>query len=229
MPNPKPRRELTIRAKALTAFLALSGVAAFVGAFGLTSTRALTAEVRRLAGDRLPAVEGLGKAQNAVTAIQLDTARAIDDSVLGRQIAYADAFHGRESDRARAMQGMAKFGELTLTPEEQAIWEPLDSALNTFVVADKEIWEAIRTHDVPTAVKLQGELGPRTAKELTEPLQALVELQGKMGDRISLEADERATWIQRGLWVVIAVTLTAAAVLALLLTRSITRPLRRLA
>ncbi len=97
------------------------------------------------------------------------------------------------------------------------------------MVANKEIWEAIRTHDVATAVKLQGELSARTAKELNEPLEALVELQGKMGDRISMEADERATWTQRGLWAVIAVTLTAAAVLALLLTRTITRPLRRLA
>jgi methyl-accepting chemotaxis protein len=229
MAAPRLSLDFTIRTKALIAFLAISATAAVVGAFGLYTTGALARGVIRLANERLPSVEGLNRLQNAITAMRLDTAQAIEDAVQGRNAGFADLFRARETDRARAMQGMAKYAELDLTPEEAAIWEKIDPTFNAFVVANKDIWDAIRTHEVQAAVMLQAQLGARMATELTAPLEQLVALQGKIGERISAEAEQSATRSRRALWTVIAASLIAATALALLLTASITRPLRRLA
>ncbi len=221
--------EPTIRSKLLVAFLALATATALVGLFGARATHALAGQIDLLAGNRLPAVEGLGRAQSYVATMRLLTARAVSDAVQGRNAGFADSFRARESARARAMQGMAKFGELKMTSGEEALWQKLEPAFNSFVVQDKEIWDAVRTHDLRSADELLTLLELRTARELVEPMENLVALQGQAGEQIARAADEGSVRTRRALWLVVGLTLAAAGGLALLLARSISRTIRTLA
>ena len=178
-------RKTTIRTKILVAFLALAVATAVVGLFGTHVTAALTDQIELLSGTRLPAVEGLGRAQSAIAGMRLLTVRVVSDAKEGHTAGFADTFRARESARARAMQGMAKFGELSMTAGEQALFEKVEPAFNAFVVDNKAIWDAVRTHDLSGADKLLGSLEPRTTKELVDPLDQLVELQSQVGEEIA--------------------------------------------
>jgi methyl-accepting chemotaxis protein len=222
-------RNVRIKTSLFVAFSLVATASGVVGAFGLHATHALSEQIRGLASERIPAVEGLGHAHASINAMRLHLRRALGDAQLGKNAGYAAEFRANETARTRASNGMAKYGELTMRPEEAELWAKVDPAAASYVTDQRQIWDLIRTHELEEAEKLYEALTARTDQELIPPLEKLVELQGTIGDEIYVAADETAVRTRRTLWAVLAGTLAAAVVLAALLTRSLSRPLHNLA
>ena len=185
-------RRLTIRAKLIVSFLVLALASALVGAFGLSVTGALTEEVRDLCWNRLPSLQGLGNAHEGFTRMRALTTDGLVAAIQRDEPGMAAAWRGREMARTHAMNGMAKFGELTMTPEEEALWKRVDPAFQAYLLQNTEAWQVLRAHELDRAAELLRALAARSEPELVEPLQQLTELESQIGEgtvfRITLPA-----------------------------------------
>ena len=220
---------LTIRAKLAAAFVVLAMASALVGSFGLVMSGRVSAKLEDLAGNRLPSVEGLGRAHEGLTDIRFHTASALAAALAGDEGGFAPAFRGRERGRSHALQGMSRFSLLAMTPEEEALWRRIDPAFQAFLTENSRVWAALREHDPTAAAQIQREMSTRFTHELDTPFEKLVELQAKIGDAISLEAQEEAAVTRRALLAAMGGSLALAAAFLFLVVRSITRPLAHLA
>jgi methyl-accepting chemotaxis protein len=221
-------RRLSLSTKLRISLLLLTLASAVTGAFGLWVTSSLTAEVRELTWNRLPAVQGLAKAHEAITRMRVHNRDGLVAVYQKDEEALKAAWRGREAARSRALQGLARYGEATMTPEEEALWKPVDGAFQDFLLGTADVWQALREHEPERASIMLGALAQRTDRDLVGPLEKLAELEARIGDGLMVEADATAARVRRGLLTVLGLTLLAAAAMAVFLPRTVTRPVRTL-
>lgn len=221
-------RHLTIGTKLIATFLALAVASAVVGGVGLAVTSSLTGEIQFLSWSRIPSLQALARAQDGFARARAFTSEGVSAELQKNGQNVVAAWRERERARANAQQGMAKFGENSMTREEEELWGRVEPALQRYFSDSADVWEALRGHDLDRAIQLQGQLGQRFEAELVKPLEDLVEVESKLGDALMIAADQTAARTRRVLWIVVGLTFAMAAVLAIALTRNITRPLRSL-
>jgi methyl-accepting chemotaxis protein len=221
-------RHLTIGSKLVAAFVLLAVASAVVGGFGLAVTSSLTAEIQSLSWSRIPSLQALSRAQDGFDRARAFTSEGISAELQKNGEAVSAAWRQRETARANAQQGMAKYGENSMSPQEEALWSRVEPALNDYFGQSAEVWQALREHDVARAIQVQRKLAARFEPELVQPLEKLVDLETKISDELMVEADQTAARTRRALWTVMGFTLVMALSLALVLSRSMTKPLRSL-
>jgi methyl-accepting chemotaxis protein len=219
---------LSLGNKLRVSFLLLSLASAVVGAFGLWVTGSLTEEVRELSWNRLPAQQALGRAHEGVTRMRVYTRDGLVAALQKDAGALVAAWRGRETARAQSMQGLAKFGESTMTKEEETLWRPVEPAFQEYLQGTSEVWQVLRAHDPERASLMLDGLAQRTERDLVAPLEQLADLESKIADQRMVEADETAVRARRALWTVLGLTFAAAAAMAIFLPRSVARPIRSL-
>jgi len=221
-------RRLSLGIKLGASFLVLALASGVMGGFGLWVTGSLTAEVRDLTWNRLPAVQGAARMQEAVTRMRvllrdgLEGVRQHDEASLNR------SWRGWEEARAEALAGLAKFSESTLTPEEEELWRPVEPAFQQSLSLATAYWASLRDHDAVRAAALQGALDRQIDGEVVAPLRKLTALEIKIGDSLLVQSERLSARATRTLWATLGLIFAAAAAMAALLPRSVVRPVRSL-
>lgn len=207
-------------------FVLIALLCAFVGYWGLSSTRRVNELLTNSNSNLLPSLGGLAKLRSGMLTAQraertyLMAARAKDEP--GR----ASSFTAKERAWTDIRDGTAEYTRLPMTDREKELWGQLQPRFDEW----KRDFDAAETHartgDLERAEKIVFAALPNTNR-MTELLNELIAYQGEQARAAQVQAEATYADARVTLIGVSVIAVVLAVLLGLLLTVSVVRPLRR--
>ncbi|MFL5272632.1 MAG: methyl-accepting chemotaxis protein, partial [Anaeromyxobacteraceae bacterium] len=213
----------TTKQKLIAGFGLIAILGAAMGALGLWSSAKLSAVSEDLAGDYLPSLRGLSQIQQGFLQVRFLTTRAMASVAVGDHAHLPRLWKSREEAVERARRGVKLYGSLPISETERALWSKAEPGFAEFEVASAKVWGAATAGDVRRAEELQEEMSASVQASLVEPLDQLIAYQEKLGERAQAEAHATALTAKRILWGALLLSLAVAAILAVSISRAVSR------
>ncbi len=215
----------TSKQKLLATFGVLTLLTAVVGGVALWSLERLEGHVNALAGNLMPSTAALSRAQSGFLQARLATARA---TISGQEGDFRAALEHR-SARDQAVKdmeaGLHDFAALPMPDRVKEQWKGIEEGEKYFAAETLNVWSMLEKRDGLGAVMAQGKYVAEVQRRVAEPLEKLTAIQTVLSDEEHAAADAVAQKTRALLWSTLAVALLLAAVLAVLMARSVSRPI----
>ncbi|PTS86334.1 methyl-accepting chemotaxis protein [Pseudomonas sp. HMWF032] len=215
-------RTINIAPRAASGFGMVALLVMLVGSFSLMQMSEMNKQSEEVNENWLPSVLNLGEMSQDILHLRAMTLRLMlnsDESVRQQNIARVEAF------KKELEQAQNRYEKLISSPAERAGYERFEQAEISYLQEQIKIVEAVRQNDLDAALAVAN--GPLNghADKMTKALSELAEMNRLGATSAADKAD--AVFASARTWVIIMmlVALGLTVVLALLLTRSIVRPL----
>ncbi len=211
---------------ALVAVLGM-GIAA-IGWLGYQDTSAATADVGMLSSKVVPAVAALGRVDESVTRMLLETRRGLYYAQVNDDAGLRTARQGFEVAYRRFDESLSSFASHLDGQESRAALERFQSARVAWKEEFEGVWDRLLRHDVEAAdAHTRTRLDPRT-REVRERMDALVESTTRYAEGVADASRERGEEAARVLAILCLLALTGTLVAGAAVVLKITRPLGKI-
>ena len=217
----------SIKVRLVGAFLAMALLASVIGAVGAHGINDVARGLSEVAGNVVPAVQGLGQVSTALEEMLLathDALIAVSDKDLG---SVRPAHDLRDVAVRQLDQAIHDFEGLPKNAQQARVWKGFTDTVGNVVRTNQEAWELLGEGDRASALKHIA--GARPKRELARSaLKQLAALLAEDARQKSVQGEVAAAYGRQGQGVAVGVAALAALALGFFLARGITNPLNAL-
>ncbi len=196
---------MRLRVQFLGSVVALALVGAAASVVGVHYVRKIARSSQAIAGDDLPSLVALLKAQEGLGAVRFITARAVVDLLAGDGKHTASLWEARERQLRTAEEGLAVAGRYAMTAEERVLWDQIQPAFSEFVAENGRVWTAIRAGDRSDAARFQDDITAKLPDRFLRSFDEFVQLHVVLSRKVAAAASSssrQATRILEGILVI---------------------------
>jgi methyl-accepting chemotaxis protein len=216
----------SIKTKLLAGFVASAALTALTALIAVNMLGKVSGHLRETSGNLIPSLVGLQQIDHGIVSMRLETRTAL----LAGQAKDVGGVQAAVLRREEALKGLeagrAAYAALPMQEHEARVWKEFEARFSEWKSANDEVMVAIAAGDLARASETLHARSDPAGRQMVSPLARTIEIQGELANRFAKEGtDSESTARQVLLWVAL-VAIGAAVALGMMLTLSITKPLK---